>query len=79
MKFRNKIKQLEKDHRRNEREWILNASDAELEALASSRNISPAVTEWLKTLTDDELIILRDGKPGAAKIRSKFNEYQQKN
>jgi len=77
MKLKTKIRNIEKRQRENEIAWLESLTDAELDKIAGERDL--IVSEWLKTLTDDELLILRDGRPGANKLMDKFNEYQKQN
>jgi hypothetical protein len=82
MNFRNKIKQLEKRRWENETAWLESLSDAELEKLIEGQPEIPHFDEcfdkWIKTLTDNELLIVRENRRGAARLERKFYEYYQK-
>ena len=77
MSLKTKIKTLEKRQKENKTAWLKNLSDDKLEKIAGERDL--IVTSWLGTLTTDELLILRDDRPGATGLREKFNEYQKQN
>jgi hypothetical protein len=54
-------------------------SDEELNEIADSGGKDVDFTAWLRTLTETELLILRNGKPNANELKGKFNEYQKQN
>lgn len=77
MNLKRKIKTLEERQRENQTAWLESLSDAELEKIIGKSDL--IVSSWLGSLTTDELLILRDDRPGADKLRKKFDEYQKQN
>lgn len=77
MSLKRRIEQIEATQGEKESLWLQSLPDAELEEISNSgKNLT---SEWMRTLTDDELLTIRDGKPGVKKLTENFNEYQKQN
>jgi 4-diphosphocytidyl-2C-methyl-D-erythritol kinase len=77
MSIENRLKQVEISRDRAIHNRLKSLSDDELRRIAYSGTGSDCYGEWLKTLTDDEIEIIVDGKPGAGALQQQFDEYQK--
>jgi len=79
MSLKNRIRRIEQVNSRNFDDWISNLSDDELLRIINKHGSSNQFAEWLKTLTDEEVETVRFNRPGAAKLRRKYDEFEKQN
>jgi len=79
MSIENRLKQVEISRDRAIHNRLKSLSGDDLRRIADSGTGSDCYGEWLKTLTDDELEIVCDDKPGARLLKEKFDEYKKQN
>ena len=77
MSIISRIKKVETSINSERTNWLNGLPDDELERFAASGGSDPLFTGWLQTLTDDELLTIRDGRLGAKRLLEKFDEYQK--
>lgn len=85
MNIKNRLKNIEQIKSANQSAWIQGLSDAELEEVIEQKQLhskfphfNERFNKWIKTLTDNELLIIREHRPGAERLERKFYEYYQK-
>ncbi len=85
MNIKKRIRNIEQIKAANHSTWVQSLSDVELEEIIEQKQLHskfPHFDEWfntwIKTLTDYELLIIRENRPGAARLERKFYEYYQK-
>jgi hypothetical protein len=85
MNIKNRIRNIERINAANQLAWIQSLSAAELEKIIEQKQLNSKFphfdeffNKWIKTLTDSELLIIRENRPGAARLERKFYEYYQK-
>ncbi len=79
MSIEDRLRKVETIKDRTFHNRIKSLSDEDLQKLAGKGDDSDCYGKWLKTLTDDEIEIIADGKPGANSLQEQFNEYKKQN
>lgn len=80
MNLKTRLSKLENERSARFRQYLDTLSDDELSALIKEYDEQfPLSAKWFAALTDDELDILRDGRPGAKALERKYYEYKKQN
>ena len=78
MNIKGRINKIETNNARNLNRRLSSLSDEELQNIADQGGADNSSSEWLKTLTDDELETILYDRPGAEMLIRKCNEYQNR-